>query len=193
MHRSLNWGTIDTSLASNIEENYKTMIPRYTIRSLLGAAKTENANHFIVTSHRSLISWWIVRGVALGTKYSTYVPIISVRALVHEYQIRNTETSTSMTCFRLPSNFCAEKVMHLILGWIVEYSWVFHNSITSVGDCRRKWEEPPASKLKTKGQSFTHSLPLRDFAPTVRSFHANVLQKCPAPQEKAVAWRVYLV
>lgn len=126
MHRSLNWGTIDTSLASNIEEIYKTMIP---LEAFWGQQRQKTQ----ITSSSLRIVRWSHGGsldVALGTKYSTHVPIISVRALAHEYQIRNPETSTSMTCFRLPSNFCAEKVMHLILGWDCR---VFHNSITSVG------------------------------------------------------------
>lgn len=156
---------------------FKSFPPAYRIR---GGTSKAAMNHHSFGELNLCIDRWSHGGsldVALGAKRSTHVPILSVGA---EYQIRSTETSTSMTCFRLPSNFCAEKVMHLILGWDCR---VFHSSITSVG----------VSGKNLPHQNWKQRLPLTDFAPTVRSFHANVLQKCPAPQEKAVAWRVYVV
>ena len=157
-----------------------------TTRSLLGAAKTENTNHFIVTSHRSLISWWIVRCGTWDKIFHTCSNYISTRSGAWVSNSKSWDKYFN-DLFSAAFQLLCRKGHAFDLGVGLSSIPQFHHK------CRCKWEEPPAPKLRTTGQSFTHSLPLRDFAPTVRSFHANVLQKCPAPQEKAVAWRVYLV
>ena len=120
--------------------------------------------------------------VALGTKCSTHIPITV-------YQRMNILENSKywekyFNDLISASNFCAKRVMHLILG-----RWECHKHTHT--HTPAVFPKSITIQTETNGP-IPDRLPLRDFALTVRSFHANVLQKCPGSQ-KALAGHGHVV